>query len=217
MTKQELYSLFFRLFREYRTALMADFYEEEKGTKKRVAEAKQIILHNVQKTNRFSYYAFSGLPFSAYKTVSKAVEGEADHIGALNRYLERCAETLSSEVSRIMETRKEPWNIATEIATFRSLSEEYRKLFEGNYPLSASIEPELRSIRRRMIAIYTHPKMGEMARLKFFLLEAIAKPTGYEESTNGLDAALSREAFALLEKLQKALKRTLKKQSKKPR
>jgi|GEM_PF-1562859 len=217
MTKQELYSLFFRLFREYRTALMADFYEEEKGTKKRVAEAKQIILHNVQKTNRFSYYSFSGLSCSAYKVVSKAVEGEADYIGALNRYLEHCADTLSNEVERIMETRKEPWNIATEIATFRNLSEEYRKLFEGNYPSSASIEPELRSIRRRMIEIYIHPKTVDMARLEFILLEAIAKPTSHDESTNGVDAVLSREAFALLEKLYNAFKTTLKEQSKKPR
>jgi hypothetical protein len=216
MTKQELHTLFFELFRKYRAALLADFYEE-KGAKKRAAEVKQIILHNVQKTNRFSYYSFSGLSYSAYKVVSKAVEGEADYIGALNRYLEHCADTLSNEVKRVMETRKEPWNIATEIATFRSLSEEYRKLFEGNYLSGASIEPALRSIRRRMIAIYTHPKMVEMARLKFFLLEAIARPTGYEESTNGLDAALSREAFALLEKLHKALKRKLKEQSKKPR
>lgn len=216
MKKQELYSLSIKLFREYRAALVAEFYEE-KEAKARIDEVKKAILSAVRKTKRFGYYSFSGLSFSAYKMVSKAVEGEADHIGALNRYLERCAETLSDEVSKIMATRKEPWNVGTEMAAFERLSEEYRKLFEGNYPSIASIERELRSIRRRMNEIYTHPKMTETVYLKFTLLETIAKPTGHEESADALDAALSREAFLVLEKLRQALKRRSKKRSKKPR
>jgi hypothetical protein len=212
MTRQELYTLLGRLLREYRAALLADFYNEQ-GAKLKIDESRNAVLCAVRKTKRFAYYSFSDLPWRAYEIVSKQESGEAEYIGALNRYLERCAETIRDEVRKIREV---PWNAGTEMAKFRRLSEEYRKLFEANYLSRASIERELYSIRRRMIAIYAHPKMVEMAHLKFILLEVIARPTSYEESTNGLDAALSREAFMVLEKLQQAFKK-LKERSKKPR
>ena len=205
-----------RLLREYRAALLADFYNEQ-GAKLKIDESRNAVLCAVRKTKRFAYYSFSDLPWRAYKIVSKKKEGEADFIGALNRYLENCAKALRDEVRNIMETRKAAWDVWTEVATFERLSKEYRKQFEGNNFSNTNIEGKLRSIRKQMIAIYIHPKMTEMARLQFILLESIAKPTSNENVTNDTDAALSREAFLQPEKLQQAFKRKLKERSKKPR
>ena len=56
--------------------------------------------------------------------------------------------------------------------------------------------------------------MSEIGHLRCIVLEAIAKPTSNEESTNGVDAALAREAFSLLKKIHKAYVKKLKERSK---
>jgi hypothetical protein len=213
MTKQELYTLAIKQFREYRAALVADFYEE-KEAKIRVDKVKKSILRTVQKTTRFSQYSFSGLSWRACQIVGKQEEGEAEFIGALNRYLERCAESLREEINKTMEARKATWNAGTEMTKFISLSEEYRKLFEKNIFSRESVKVELKAIKKRLIEIYIHPKMSEIGNLRCIVLEAIAKPISNEESTNGVDAALAREAFSLLEKIQKAFEKNLKERSK---
>jgi hypothetical protein len=213
MTKQELYTMAIRQFREYRAALVADFYEE-KEAKIRLDEAKKAILRTVQKTNRFSQYSFSDLSWRAYQIVGKQEEGEAEFILALNRYLERCAESLREEVIKTINAREATWNAGTEMRKFLSLSEEYRKLFEMNIFSRESVKSELKAIEKRLIEIYIHPKMSEIGHLRCIVLEAIAKPTSNEESTNGVDAALAREAFSLLKKIHKAYVKKLKERSK---
>jgi hypothetical protein len=216
MTRQELDTLLGRLLREYRAALLADFYNEQ-GAKQKLDESKNDVLCAVRKTKRFAYYSFSDLPWRAYKIVSKKKEGESDFIGALNRYLENCALSIQIEVRKVIDTRKAEWNFGTELTSFRKLSEEYRALFENHIHSREKVEAELRSIGKRLIAIYIHPKMYERSLLRCILMDAVAKPTSNEEATNDTDAALSREGFALLEKLHNAFKTALKEQLKKPR
>jgi hypothetical protein len=216
MTRQELYMMAIKQIREYRAVLITGFscLTDDKEVKKRIGEAKNAVMCTVQKTDRFSYYSFSDLPRRAYEIVSKKEEGDADYILALNRYLERCAESFKEELCKMFDAREAPWNAGTEMVKFRKLSEEYRALFEEHIHSRENVDVELRSIVQRMIAIYIHPRMNERSLLRCILMDAVAKPTSNEEETNGVDAALSREGFALLEKLQKALVRKLKEQSK---
>lgn len=210
MTKREISLKYSAQLQEYREALISNFFylEGDKELENRIAKLKEAILSTVRKTERFSYYSFrSGLPGCAYRIISEKAEGEGDTIEAFNQYLKDRATSLRDEVYEIIKTDVS-WDLGIEVVTFQKLCNEYRSLFEAHHFSREDIEAKLRSIKKQLRKIYVHPKMCNRMMLDSILLETIAKPTGTNKDSDALDAALSREAFSLLEALKKAFKKT---------